>query len=106
MLLLYADAAAPNDAIRGFEAIATASREQAGGRLAVYAVLAPGVTERPGNVTSVRDTRGEFSSSYGADGATCLYLIRPDGYVGFRAAPAAPEPLLAYLQKIFTPRSD
>jgi pentachlorophenol monooxygenase len=65
-------------------------------------VLAPGVEEHPTSTATVRDARGEFSSSFGtAD--TCLYLIRPDGYVGFRSAPAARDPLLAYLRKLFRP---
>ena len=104
VLLLYADAAAPSDAVRGLEAIGAEAREFAGGRLAVHAVLAPDVEEHPGGVTTVRDGSGEFTSHYGA-AATCLYLIRPDGYVGFRAAPAASEPLLGYLRKVFRPRS-
>jgi hypothetical protein len=102
VLLLYADAAAPNEAVRDFDAIAAAARELAGGRLVAHAVLAPGVEQHPTNTTTVRDTSGEFSSSYGADG-TCIYLIRPDGYVGFRAAPADPDPLLGYLRRLFRP---
>ncbi len=100
VLLVYAGSAAPNEAIRVFEAIDAAAREQVGGQLTVYAVLAPGVEERPGGPVTLIDKSGEFSSSYGAAG-TCLYLIRPDGYVGFRASPAAQEPVLAYLQRIF-----
>jgi 2-polyprenyl-6-methoxyphenol hydroxylase-like FAD-dependent oxidoreductase len=104
VLLLYAGAAAPNEAVRGFETIAAAGRELAGGQLAAYAVLAPGIDEHPGSLATLSDESGEFGSSYGA-ADTCLYLIRPDGYVGFRAAPAAPEPLLAYLRKMFRARS-
>jgi hypothetical protein len=37
---------------------------------------------------------------YGAD-AESLYLVRPDGYVGFRSQPATPEPLLEYLGRLF-----
>ena len=37
---------------------------------------------------------------YGAD-AESLYLVRPDGYVGFRSQPAATEPLLEYLGRLF-----
>jgi pentachlorophenol monooxygenase len=103
VLLLYARGSAPNEAVRGLEGIGAAAREVAGGRLRVHAVLAPGVEERPGCVPAVHDASGEFSSSYGA-ADTCLYLIRPDGYVGFRGAPAAPEPLLGYMRKIFRAR--
>lgn len=37
---------------------------------------------------------------YGA-GSECLYLLRPDGYVGFRSLPADKKSLAVYLQKIF-----
>ena len=37
---------------------------------------------------------------YGAR-AGCLYLVRPDGYVGFRAQPVDPEALLAYLDRLY-----
>ena len=37
---------------------------------------------------------------YGAD-AESLYLVRPDGYVGFRSQPALTEPLLEYLGRLF-----
>jgi 2-polyprenyl-6-methoxyphenol hydroxylase-like FAD-dependent oxidoreductase len=105
VLLLYAGATAPTEVVRGLEAIGAAAREFVGGRLAVYAILAPGVEQSPEGVSVVRDVSGEFSSAYAA-ADTCLYLIRPDGYVGFRAAPAAEEPLLAYLQRIFRSRSE
>jgi hypothetical protein len=32
-----------------------------------------------------------------------LFLIRPDGYVGFRSVPADEQSLLPYLEKIFLP---
>jgi 2-polyprenyl-6-methoxyphenol hydroxylase-like FAD-dependent oxidoreductase len=37
---------------------------------------------------------------YGAD-MPCLYLVRPDGYIGFRSKPARAERLQAYLEHIF-----
>jgi 2-polyprenyl-6-methoxyphenol hydroxylase-like FAD-dependent oxidoreductase len=37
---------------------------------------------------------------YGA-GASCMYLIRPDGYVGFRSQPIDIELLNAYFRKLF-----
>jgi hypothetical protein len=104
VLLLYADTTAPPESVRDLGAIGAAARELAGERLGVYAVLAPGVEEPAGTMPTVSDTTGEFSSAYGA-AATCLYLIRPDWYVGFRGAPAAPEPVLAYLRRVFRPQS-
>lgn len=34
-------------------------------------------------------------------GSEALYLIRPDGYVGFRSQPAVEPELLRYLETIF-----
>lgn len=48
----------------------------------------------------VLDPEGEVHSTYGA-GAECLYLIRPDGYVGFRAQPASESALYTYLHRVF-----
>jgi hypothetical protein len=46
------------------------------------------------------DAEGELHRQYGA-GSECLYLIRPDGYVGYRSQPADPGRLSAYLQTMF-----
>ena len=40
---------------------------------------------------------------YGADTA-CLYLVRPDGYVGFRSLPPQLERLQGYLDELFSKR--
>ncbi len=42
------------------------------------------------------DPESEAHKFYGAS-APCLYLIRPDGYIGFRCQPISEEPLLQYL---------
>ena len=46
------------------------------------------------------DPRGELHHRYGAR-IESLYLIRPDGYIGFRSQPADGEALQSYLAKIF-----
>ena len=46
------------------------------------------------------DPEGEVHRRYGAS-AECLYLIRPDGYVGYRSQPADVERLRGYLATIF-----
>lgn len=50
------------------------------------------------------DPGGACHRRYGARGG-CLYLVRPDGYVGFRAQPEAPGALLAYLDRLYEPVS-
>jgi hypothetical protein len=58
----------------------------------------PEELDRDGSV--LLDSSGTLHELYGA-GAESLYLIRPDGYVGLRGQPAAPEPLLEYLDRMF-----
>ncbi len=49
---------------------------------------------------TLRDHFGELHRRFGARGA-CLYLVRPDGYIGYRAMPPDPVRLQAYLGRIF-----
>ena len=46
------------------------------------------------------DPHGELHHRYGARSA-CLYVIRPDGYIGFRSQPPDAEALNAYLTRLF-----
>lgn len=46
------------------------------------------------------DREGFLHQIYGARGE-CLYLIRPDGYVGFRCQPADPQTFAEYMVRIF-----
>jgi 2-polyprenyl-6-methoxyphenol hydroxylase-like FAD-dependent oxidoreductase len=66
-------------------------------------VVVPG-DERPTQLawkgSVLMDIYGDLEDRYGAR-AECLYLIRPDLYVGFRSQPADQDALLAYLQRIF-----
>lgn len=52
-------------------------------------------------IAVVRDPEGALHARYGAD-AECLYLIRPDGYVGYRSKPASLQPLREYLGRVFS----
>jgi pentachlorophenol monooxygenase len=97
VLLLYADTSAGSDVLSSFEVLAAAARERAG--ITVYAVLGTGVENQLAEVPAVEDREGAFANAYGASGA-CAYLIRPDGYVAYRAAPVDSERLLAHLGRI------
>jgi 2-polyprenyl-6-methoxyphenol hydroxylase-like FAD-dependent oxidoreductase len=46
------------------------------------------------------DTNRTVHSHYGAN-VPSLYVLRPDGYIGFRCQPAREEPLRSYLEQIF-----
>jgi 2-polyprenyl-6-methoxyphenol hydroxylase-like FAD-dependent oxidoreductase len=48
----------------------------------------------------LQDESGTLHKKYGASGAS-LYLIRPDGYIGFRSQTVTAEPLLQYLSRLF-----
>jgi hypothetical protein len=48
----------------------------------------------------VKDHRGEAHSRYGAR-LPCLYLIRPDGYIGWRGRSGDSQFLLAYLSRLY-----
>jgi hypothetical protein len=46
------------------------------------------------------DQRGELHHRYGARNA-CLYVVRPDGYIGFRSQPPDADALGSYFTRIF-----
>jgi 2-polyprenyl-6-methoxyphenol hydroxylase-like FAD-dependent oxidoreductase len=85
-----------------YEAIGALIRSRYADRIAVYLVAHPG---RPSEGLSwdgpvVRDGNGALHQRFGAR-AGCLYLIRPDRYLGYRAQPPNAEKLRAYLEGIF-----
>ena len=61
-------------------------------------------TEKPStlqwNGSLLLDPNGNFHHRYGAR-SNCLYLIRPDKYIGFRSQPATFEPLFKHCEQIF-----
>jgi 2-polyprenyl-6-methoxyphenol hydroxylase-like FAD-dependent oxidoreductase len=95
VLLLHAAAS-----VDGLETLAQDARDAAHGRLTVYAILAPDVDAGQLALPFVRDAAGEFLDGYGGAG---VYVIRPDGYVGYRAAQADAGRLRAYLGRLFAP---
>ncbi len=66
-----------------------------------YLVIPPesDVAPPPG-VIAVHDVGGLLASRFEVSGPS-LYLIRPDGYVGYRSLPASVEGLRAYLARVF-----
>ncbi|MDY6901918.1 MAG: FAD-dependent monooxygenase [Cyanobacteriota bacterium] len=56
--------------------------------------------ETDGQVLLVHDDEGELHRRYGASEHS-LYLIRPDGYIGYRSQPAKLERFLEYCDGIF-----
>jgi hypothetical protein len=46
------------------------------------------------------DTAGDYRSTYSPSGPS-VYVVRPDGHVGFRSAPVFPGALQEHLRGIF-----
>jgi hypothetical protein len=64
-------------------------------------VVPPNAAARGNGVLS--DPHQALRNRYHA-GHGCLYVVRPDGYVGFTSRPAEAEPLIAYLDEILIPQ--
>lgn len=102
-LLLFDGGAATEHGYQNLVAIA-AGLAPFGDRVVTH-VIVPSAT-RPAALgdyegSVVFDPESSLHYTYGA-ATECLYLVRPDGHIGFRAQPAALEPLMNYLARIFT----
>jgi hypothetical protein len=50
-----------------------------------------------------RDATGGFAAAYGTgDTTVAAYLIRPDGYIGFRMSTPTADSLLSHLRHVLT----
>jgi 2-polyprenyl-6-methoxyphenol hydroxylase-like FAD-dependent oxidoreductase len=75
------------------------------GQVSPYLVLMADRHQDAPTSLLLHDPQGQLHRIYGA-AAECLYLIRPDGYIGYRSRPADLDRLAAYLNKtIFTRRT-
>ena len=101
-LLLFDGAAATPAGYRALTSIADHVRQRLGEHVTPHVIVPR--TSRPAALTFdgsvVLDPEGVLHHRYGA-GSECLYLIRPDGYVGFRSQPADAAALDAFLSGIF-----
>ncbi|WAL63433.1 FAD-dependent oxidoreductase [Amycolatopsis cynarae] len=100
-LLLYADASANEAEMAAVEKLCADVRQQTCGEIDVYLVASPDarvpwMLDPP----VVRDSEGEFRAAYGVNG-TALYLIRPDGQIGFRSRPIDADALGNNLRRVF-----
>ncbi|HEU5419417.1 MAG TPA: FAD-dependent monooxygenase [Streptosporangiaceae bacterium] len=96
-LLLYAGDTAQAAGLGG---LIEAAARRAGGQLRGYVILMPG-TPLPGDpVPALTDSGGQFRAAYGAVPG-CGYLVRPDGYIGYRAGQITEPGLVAHLGTVF-----
>ena len=99
-LLLYADDAPQ---LPAFAEIADLVATMTGGRAKTYVITATPDLRIPGSPLII-DAAGEFRTTYAATGGSG-YLVRPDGYLGFRAAPIRPTALRSHLERVFAART-
>jgi hypothetical protein len=101
-LLLFDGGAHTPEGYKNLSDIADRTRRRIGARVTTHIVVPR--EERPVEITwdgsVLLDVDGQLHRRFGA-GAECMYLLRPDGYVGFRGQPATWEPLAEHLDKIF-----
>jgi 2-polyprenyl-6-methoxyphenol hydroxylase-like FAD-dependent oxidoreductase len=96
--LLYA-AEGPADA-EMFERAADAAVTAAHGHMDVYLIAAPGADVANTVLPLVRDSEGEFARAYSASESS-VYVVRPDGYLGFAAAGIDVDGLVSHLRATF-----
>jgi len=99
-LLLFDGAGATEAGYANLERIATRVQRRYGGQVDVSVVL-PGGRHPAGISAPVIDDRDGALHQYFGARSECLYLIRPDGYVGYRAQPADEGKVIAYLEQLF-----
>jgi 2-polyprenyl-6-methoxyphenol hydroxylase-like FAD-dependent oxidoreductase len=98
-LLIYADDDAGE--LSTVEKMCADVRRQASGEIDAYLILSPDArAPRLLYPPAVRDAGGEFRAAYDVTG-TALYLIRPDGHVGFRSQAIDAGALSKNLQLVF-----
>jgi 2-polyprenyl-6-methoxyphenol hydroxylase-like FAD-dependent oxidoreductase/heme-degrading monooxygenase HmoA len=100
-LLVYADSSADEATVIAVEKLCADVREQASGEINVYLLLSPDArVPKILNPPVVQDNGREFHATYGVTG-TALYLVRPDGHVGFRSKPIDADALRSNLHLVF-----
>ncbi len=101
-LLLFDGRAATAAGYRNLAGIARRVRDRYRDLVAVHIVVPraapPQALDWDGSI--LLDPEGDLHHRYGA-GSESVYLIRPDGYVGYRSQPADGDHLFTYLDSIF-----
>ncbi|MBI3725951.1 FAD-dependent monooxygenase [bacterium] len=85
------------------EEIARSIERTHGDLVSPHLVVHAGSPPTPFGGSTIVDRTSELHHRYGA-GSECLYLVRPDGYIGYRSQPALERGLRAHLDAVFLPR--
>lgn len=100
--LLYAGADATAAEVEVFEHVAQAAVDAAHGQLEVYLIAAPGADVDSTVLPLIRDADGDFARMYRAPSST-VFVVRPDGYLGYSASRLDAEQLGGWLAATFSP---
>jgi threonine dehydrogenase-like Zn-dependent dehydrogenase len=79
---------------------ADAAVTAAHGRIDVYLIASPGADVAGTTLPLVTDSVGAFARAYSASGSS-VYIVRPDGYLGFAAASIDMNGLVTHLRATF-----
>ncbi|AZZ82529.1 pentachlorophenol monooxygenase [Gordonia alkanivorans] len=99
-LVLYADATAGAEDVAVLESLAAEVTTAARGHMTVHVVAAPTAQVGSTDLPLLRDTESRFAAGYCPDGSTA-FVIRPDGYLGYRGPLADTAAVLSYLRATF-----
>jgi hypothetical protein len=107
--LLLFEGTAPGQSISELAGIGHRMREATGDLIRCWLITGPQGAHSadgplPDDLTVLRDLDHSAHHSYGANSAS-LYLVRPDGYVGFRSRVASEAKLVDYVRRHFVVRS-
>jgi 2-polyprenyl-6-methoxyphenol hydroxylase-like FAD-dependent oxidoreductase len=100
-VVLFAGARATGETHQRLQALADEIMHAHPGRIEAHLIV-PHEFPEDLNVKGemLLDPRGELHHRYGARSA-CLYVVRPDGYIGFRSQPPDAKALHSYFTRIF-----
>ncbi len=102
---MFAGALATGETRQRLKALADATMHEYRDRIESHLIVPHELPEDlVGRGEILLDPRGELHHRYGARSA-CLYVVRPDGYIGFRSQPPDPEALKSYFTRIFLAKS-
>ncbi len=101
-LLLLAQAEHADESWRHLSTLAEEVNARYCQQITTYLITAGNAapTSKPSGASILLDPEHALRQSYSAD-SECLYLIRPDGYIGYRSFPADVSALNDYLKRIF-----
>jgi hypothetical protein len=74
--------------------------DAARGHMDVYLIAAPSAEVDSTVLPLVRDSGNDFARMYSATGPS-VYIVRPDGYLGFASSPINADEVVAHLSSTF-----